>query len=498
MGAYLEALVILLQPLNLVALYLCSLIGIVLGAIPGLAGGLGITLILPMTFSLSAELSFSMLLGMYIGGISGSFIASVLVGIPGSAAAMATCFDGYPMTQQGRAGKALSIGIIGSFIGTMVSVIIATILTGTIANIALKLGPWEYFSLCFMAISLVVGLSRGSIFKSLIGAFFGVWLSTIGADRVTNATRFTLGNLNLIGGIPVVALLLGVFAIQLVVTGYAKGNQEMPEIHAEGLKGFGIKLKDFKDNFKTIITSLLLGLWIGFLPGMGSGVAGMVAYGQAKKMSKNPDSFGKGAEAGVWASEVSNNACIGGAIIPMISLGIPGDGTTVLLMSAMTIHGLQAGPLFMRQNPVLANLIFAAMLIAAILVFVTQIFTKRWFPYLLKAPYHYLYSAILVICLVGAFSSTTSMFGILLMLVFGAVGVLFEIMEIPITPMMLSFVLGSNLESYFRLGVSYSKGDMTSFFTRPVSCIFLIIGIYSLLSPLVKHLWKKHKSKGAV
>lgn len=493
MDIYFSSLLTVLQPFNLVMLYLCSVVGIILGAIPGLAGGMGITLILPITFALNRDLSFCMLLGMYVGGVSGAFVSSILVGIPGSASAIATCYDGYPMTQNGQAGKALTIGILGSFIGTVISVLVAAGLSGIIADFALKLGPWEYFSLCFMAISLIVGMGHGSLYKGLLSAFLGIWISTIGTDRVTNAMRFTFNDYHLYGGISVVALLMGVFAVQQVVTSFAKGNLEMPEIDASNLKGLGISVKEILKEIKTIIVSFFIGLWVGFLPGMGGGVAGMVSYGQAKKMSKHPEKFGTGVQAGVWASEVANNASIGGALIPMISLGIPGDGTTLMLLSAMTIHGLQAGPMFITRNPDLAYLIFAAVLLSAILVVVTELLTKRWFPSLLKAPYHYMYSTILLFCFVGAFSATTSIFGIFQMLVFGVLGVLLEFGGIPMGPMMLAYVLGGNLEAYFRQGLSYSRGDYTSFFTRPVSAIFLIIGIYSLFSPLVKHLIKRIK-----
>lgn len=493
MADYLAALAILFQPMNFLMMFLCAMVGVVLGAIPGLSGGLGITLILPMTFALNTELSFAMLLGMYVGGVSGSFIAAVLVGIPGSASSIATCYDGYPMTKNGKAAKALSIGITASFMGTFVSIIVATLCSTFIADVALMLGPWEYFALCFMAITMVVGLSNGSVFKGLLAAFLGLWLSTVGTDSVTNQIRFAFGNTNLYGGINVVCMLMGTFALQQVATGYAKGQQDMPTVDGSTLKGFGLTLKDFTSNIKTIVVSMLIGLGIGFLPGMGSGISNIIAYGQAKKMSKNPEAFGTGVDAGVWATEVANNAGVGGALIPMISLGIPGDGTTVLLMSAMTIHGLQAGPMFIEQNPVLANLIFGAVLISAILIFVVELLTKRWFPYLLKAPYHYLYSAILMICFMGAFSGTTSMFGVYMVLVFGLLGVLMDVFKLPMTPLMLAFILGGKLESYFRMGCSYARGDLTSFITRPVSCILLLIGIYSLLSPLVRHLLKKRK-----
>lgn len=497
MADYLTALGTLMQPMNFIMMYICTVVGAILGAIPGLSGGLGITLILPMTFAMSTELSFSMLVGMYVGGVSGSFIAAVLVGIPGSGASIATCYDGYPMTKKGKAGKALSIGITASFLGTFISIIVATLCSTYIADIALKLGPWEYFSLCLMAITMVVGLSNGSVFKGMIAAFLGLFFSCIGTDSVTNQMRFTFDNYNLFGGINVVCLLMGTFALQQVATSYAKGEQEMPKVDSQGLSGLGLTLKDFKDNFRVICVSMLIGLWIGFLPGMGSGISNIVAYGQAKKMSKHPELFGTGVDEGVWATEVANNAGVGGAIIPMISLGIPGDSTTVLLMSAMTIHGLQPGPMFIQTNPVLADLIFATVLISAIAIFITELFTKKFFPLLLRAPYHYLYSAILVIAFMGAFSATTSMFSVYLVLFFGLVGVIMDFFGLPMTPLMLAFILGGKIESYFRMGVSYGKGDYSLFFTRPISLIFIIITIYSLFGPLVRKVLKAHKAKTA-
>ena len=494
MQAYLQALGILLQPANFLIMYVCALVGCVLGAIPGLSGGLGITLLLPMTFALNTELSFAMLVGMYVGGVSGSFIAAVLVGIPGSASSIGTCYDGYPMTKNGKAAKALSIGITGSFIGTFVSIIVAMLCSGAIADIALKLGPWEYFSLCLMAITMVVGLSNGSIFKGLMAAFLGLFLSTVGADKVTNQLRFTFGNTNLYGGINMVCMLMGTFALQQVATAYAKGQQDMPPVDTKSLKGFGLTLKDFTSNMKVILVSLVIGLFIGFLPGMGSGISNLIAYGQAKKMDKHPEKFGTGYDPGVWATEVSNNAGVGGALIPMISLGIPGDGTTVLLLSAMTIKGLQAGPMFIQTNPVLAALIFLLVLVSAILIFFTEIGTKRWFPYLLKAPYHYLFSAIMMICFMGSFSATTSMFSVYMMIGFGVLGVIMDMFGMPMTPLMLSFILGPKIEEYFRTGCSYARGDLTSFITRPISLIFILVAIYSVVGPIIT---KKIKDKRA-
>ena len=346
-----------------------------------------------------------------------------------------------------------------------------------------------------MAITMVVGLSKGSIYKGLLAAFIGLWMSTVGADMVTNQLRFTFHNTNLYGGINVVCMLMGTFALQQVATGYAKGQQDMPEVDASGLKGFGLTIRDFIDNAKTIITSLLIGLGIGFLPGMGSGISNIMAYGQAKKMSKEPEKFGTGVDAGVWATEVANNAGVGGALIPLMALGIPGDGTCVLLLSAMTIHGLTAGPMFIKQNPDLANLIFVAVALSAIFIFIVELLTKRWFPMLLKVPYHYLYSAILMIAFMGAFSSSTSMFSVYMVLAFGLLGIVMDIFQIPMTPLMLSFILGGKIESYFRMGCSYAKGDLTSFVTRPISLIFILIAVYSVVGPIISKLLKSRKAK---
>ena len=495
MESYIGAFLTVLQPANLIPMMFCCVVGCILGAIPGLSGGLGITLILPMTFALTKEVSFAMLLGMYVGGVSGSFIAAVLVGIPGSASSIATCYDGYPMTRNGQAGRALTIGIVGSFIGTFVSIVVATVASTLIADLALLLGPWEYFSLCLMAITMVIGLSNGSIYKGLLAAFIGLWMSTVGADMVTNQLRFTFKNTNLYGGINVVCMLMGTFALQQVATSYAKGQQEMPEVDSSGLKGFGLTIRDFVENAKTIIVSLLIGLGIGFLPGMGSGVSNIMAYGQAKKMSKHPEKFGTGVDAGIWATEVSNNAGVGGALIPLMALGIPGDGTCVLLLSAMTIHGLTAGPMFIKQNPDLANLIFIAVALSAIFIFVVELLTKRWFPMLLKVPYHYLYSAILMVAFMGAFSSSTSMFSVYMVLGFGLLGILLDMFKIPMTPLMLAFILGGKIESYFRMGCSYAKGDLSRFVTRPISLIFLLIAVYSVVGPIITKLLKNRKAK---
>ncbi len=298
MADYLSAILVCLQPINFLLIIAMVSLGIVFGAIPGLSATLGIALLLPITFGLSTTTSFVLLLAIWIGGVSGTFISAVLIGIPGSSSAIATCFDGYPMTQKGKAGQALGIGMTASFIGSIFSILIATVLSPLIANIALKLGPWEYFSLCFCAITLIASLSKGSIFKGLLAAGIGLLMGCFGNDPINGMARFTFGNINLYGGISTVAQMLGMFAMCQIIRDSAKGEAKMPECRIENMKGLGVSFRDIISNIKTILFSFFVGLWIGFLPGMGSGISNMVSYGYAKSISKEPETFGKGNPCG--------------------------------------------------------------------------------------------------------------------------------------------------------------------------------------------------------
>ena len=398
------------------------------------------------------------------------------------------------MTQKGQAGKALGIGMTASFIGTVGSVILATLLSPVIAEFALHLGPWEYFSLCFCAITLVASLSKGNIFKGVMAAGIGLLMGCIGMDPINGATRFTFGNVYLTAGISTVAQMLGMFAMCQIIRDSAKGEAKMPDVDTVTNKGLGIGFKDIIENIKTIVFAFASGLWIGFLPGMGSGISNMVAYGYAKSISKDPESFGKGNPAGVWASETANNASLGGALIPMMALGIPGDGITAMLIAGLTIHGLQAGPLFMTEQPDLAMLIFACVLVSAIVTYAIQILTKRWFPYILKVPYHYLYTVILVICYIGGYGISNTMFNIYVMLALCLLAIFMSVAGLPTSPLVLAFILSSKLERYFRQGISYAHGSYKEFFTRPLSAALLAIAVFCVVWPLFSEHMKKKKA----
>ncbi len=497
MSVYFSSLLIMLEPTNLIIVLLTIIVGIIFGAIPGLSAAIGIALLLPITIGMTIERSFSLLIAMYIGGVSGSFIGATLIGIPGSSSSIATTFDAYPMTKRGEASRALTIGILASFIGTFFSIIIATFLSPVIADLALKLGPWEYASLCFCAITLVAALSKGSMTKCLLSTSLGLLLGTVGMDTVTGITRFTFGNYNLDNGISVIAVTLGVFACLQVSMNYAKGSQELPEVKKTNIRGLGIHIKDITSHIGTIIRSFFLGLWIGFLPGMGSGVSNLIAYAHAKSSSKESEKFGDGYPGGIWASETSNNAAIGGAIIPMMALGIPGDSITAMLLTGLMIHGLQPGPLMITANPRISYMVFAGILLCSLLVLCIQLFAKRWFPLILKIPYHYLYSTILIITFIGAYGTGNNIFSIYIMLGCSLLGVVMHMGELPTSPFLLAFILSGNLESYFRKGISYGGGDYSLFVTRPISLLFLTIGVGSIVLPLIKkNILPKIQNKG--
>lgn len=494
MSFYLAGLATCLQPLNLLLIAGVVIVGIIFGAIPGLSATIGISLLLPVTFGLSTTTSFIVLLAMWIGGVSGTFISAVLIGIPGSSSSIATCFDGYPMTLKGKASRALAIGMTASFIGTVASVLIATVVAPLIADLALMLGPWEYFSLCFCAITLVAALSKGNIWKGIMAAGIGLFLGCVGLDPITGVSRYTFGNHFLDSGLSTVCQMLGMFALCRIIIDYAKGQGKLPEVKKSDLHGFGITMKDIVTSIPTIIRSFFIGLWIGFLPGMGSGISNMVAYGQAQQASKHPEEFGQGCDDGVWASEVSNNASLGGAMIPMMALGIPGDGITAMLIAGLTIHGLQAGPLFMTQQPDLCYLMFACVLVSAIITFVLEIVFKRYLPLILRIPYHFLYSVILTICYIGAFGVSNTEFNILIMLLWCFLAIFLNMAGISLSPLVLAFILSDDLEGYFRKGVSFAHGSYLPFVTRPLSLIFLLLAVFSVAWPYIAEALKKKKA----
>lgn len=484
------------QPVNLILMVAATVVGLIFGAIPGLSGTLAVMLFMPLTYSMHAGSAIIFLISLWVGGCSGAFIGSVLLGIPGSASSVATCFDGYPMTQKGQAGKALAIGMVASFIGTFASAILGALLSEKVADLAFAMGPWEYFALCFVAITMVLAISKGNMFKGLASASVGLLFASVGFSPIDAEPRFVFGNMYLMSGLGMTVVLIGIFGMARIVEEYGKGFGALPEVDTKLIKGLGITWQEMKEQFVNILRSFGIGLGIGFLPGMGSGLSNLVAYSSAKNASKFPEMFGKGCPDGIWASEVSNNASIGGAMISMAALGIPGDSTTALLIGALTIHGLEMGPMVFRNSGNVVYLMFATVAVCGILILVLQALGMRVFPLILKVPYHYLYPALIIISFVSAYVDSGSLYKCGMMLVFVVIGIMMSYGGLPAAPLILAFILGPTLESNMLKAFQYS-GTATTFFTRPISGILMVIGIGCVFSPALRMLFERMKSKKA-
>lgn len=484
----------LIQPFNLVLMVAGTFIGILFGAIPGLSGTMAVMLFMPLTYTMESSTAIIFLLSLWIGGCSGAFIGSVLLGIPGSASAVSTCWDGHPMAQKGQASKALAIGMTASFVGTFFSAIIGGLLAKQIAEIAFAIGAWEYTALCLLAMTMVLAISKGNMFKGLASTSIGLLLASVGMSPIDAERRFTFDNMYLLGGLGMIVVLTGIFAVSHILLTFGKGFEPPPEVSKEGLKGFGLTVKDITSELVNIVRSFVIGLGIGFLPGMGSGLSNLVAYSSAKNASKHPEEYGHGAAGGIWAPEVANNASIGGAMIPMAALGIPGDSTTALLIGALTIHGLEMGPMVFKNSGDVVYLMFITVAAVAAVVLVMQALGKRWFPYILRVPNHYMYPALLIICLASAYVDSGNLYKVGMMLFFCVVGVVMSLGGLPTSPLILAFILGPTLEKNM-LRAFQASGTWTSFFTRPISGTMMVIAIGCIFWPIISGVIAKVRGK---
>ncbi|MEZ5645532.1 MAG: tripartite tricarboxylate transporter permease [Burkholderiaceae bacterium] len=473
-------------------LFLGTLVGIVFGAIPGLTATMGVALFLPITYSLGASAGISLLVALYIGGVSGGLISAILLKIPGTPASVATTFDGGPMMEKGEGAKALGVAIFYTFIGTIASTIALIFIAPTLANVALAFGPHEYFAIAVFSLTLIISLSTGSMVKGLFSGLLGFTFSTVGIAPVDAIPRFTLGFTELFAGFDILPVLIGLFAIAEVISIAEQVRTEKGgTVSVVRLKGFGFSIREFFDQGWNAIRSALIGIGIGILPGIGSGTSNIVAYMVAKKQSKYPEKFGTGVIDGVVASETANNASVGGAMIPLLTLGIPGDTVTAMLLGGFMIHGIQPGPLLFVSQASLVYTIFVGMIMAALITVVVQMYGVRVFVKLLAVPKHILLPIILVLCFVGAFGLGNRVFDIGVVLFFGLLGYGFVKFKVPQTPFIIGLILGPMAETNLRRALMLSDNDWSSFITSPISAGLLAISLASV----VWHVVQAHRSK---
>lgn len=475
-----------------------TIAGIVLGAIPGLGSSTLLVILLPIAYKIDTNLVLALFMAVVIGGMSGGCIGSILLGIPGTSSSLCTVWDGYAMTQKGDPVRPLSAAVTANFIGNVPGVIIAIFACGAIGTWAVKLGPWEYAALCFCAILMVVGLSKENLAKGMLGVGLAIFLASIGEDPITAHGRFLFFNrLEFLDGFNLISLMLGLFAAKIILVEYARASKasEQVDIKVGGYKWPG---KDLKDNKWLVIRSWFLGVFIGFLPGLGGPVAAGLAYSTEKMLSKEKDQWGKGHIGGVLATETANNAAIGGALIPFLSLGIPGDAANVQFIAALNVKGINVGPMFMREQTLIVYIIFMAALLSGIVAMLYETLGMKTFPALLKIPYHYLYSLIAILTLTGAYMATGSFFGLIVMLVSCIIGVLMDVFGIPSLPFLMAFILSPLLELNIRRGFNYSPRGLAEFFLRPISCAFIVVGlivlIWGMVGPVIRKALKKDKT----
>ena len=486
--------VIFNNPLSLIWVFIGVIVGIIFGAIPGLSATMAIAIFLPITYSLTAIEGMGTMMGLYIGGISGGLISAILLNIPGTPSSVATCFDGRPLALQGHADKALGVGILFSFVGTLIGIVALVFISPILASLAIRFGPQEYFAVALFSVVLIIVLSSENMIKGLMTGVLGLILSTVGMDPVVGMPRFTLGTITLKSGFNILTVLVGLYAISEVLNTCTDSTLQQPlDVPKVKMRGFGITMTEFIRQLGNAFRSAMIGLGIGILPGIGGGTSNLIAYTVAKSQSKTPEKFGKGEISGLIASETANNATIGGAMIPLLTLGIPGDTTTAMVLGGLMIHGIIPGPLIFETHGNLMYAIFIFMLIASFLMLIVETLGIRAFVKVLTVPKNILMPLIVVLCVIGAFGTNNRIFDVGAIIFFGFIGYFLSKLDFPLPPLVLGFILGGTLEMNLRRGLSMTNDRFLPFLLRPISGTFIVLTFLFLAFSVYKQIKKSNK-----
>lgn len=459
------------------------IIGYFIGAMPGLTPSIGIALLVPFTFTMEPVMAMIMIASLYMAAEYGGGITAILLNAPGTPAAAATAFDGYELTKKGQAGKALTISIVASSIGAIVSAIFLIFTAVPIAGFALQFGPTEYFALAVFGLSLIGSLTQGSMIKAILSLLLGLLIVTIGLDPVTGTPRFTFTN-SLLEGVPFLPALIGLFAFSEVL--YMLEDVHEKKVKLEKLKGFGISKDLLKKIRMTLVRSPILGYLIGVVPGAGTTIASLVSYNEAKRVSKSKDTFGKGNPEGIAASEGANNAAVSGAFAPMLALGIPGSASAAIIIGALTIQGVQPGPMLFTNQPEIPYSIFATLIVSVPIMLAVGLGGARLWSRVVLIPKKLLAIFVLGICILGSYAYSNSMYPVWIMIIFGIFGYGLRKVNIPVTPMVLALVLGDMMETNFRRAMTVGEGNLSIFLTRPITLILLALSLITLFFPFLQ------------
>jgi putative tricarboxylic transport membrane protein len=474
-----------LEPTNLFWCFVGVFLGTIVGVLPGLGPPATVAMLLPLTFHMNPAGAIIMLAGIYYGAKYGGSTTSILMNVPGESASVITCLDGYQMARKGRAGPALGIAAISSFIAGTVGVLGLMLVAPPVARFALSFSSPEYFGLMCLGLALVVLLAGRSLVKALLAALLGLWIATMGTDLFSATSRFTFGRIELLSGIDFIVVAIGVFALGEVFSNMEKEDEAQLLPVPKGLKNLLPNLQDLKDCRFAFLNGSVLGFLIGALPGGGSTIASFLSYGLEKAVSRRPELFGTGVIEGVAAPEGANNSETGGALVPLLTLGIPGSGTTAILLAALVLWGFKPGPLFISDNPALFWGLVASMYIGNVMLLVLNLPLVPLFAQVLRTPVYVLFPLILGVSLVGVYSVSGSMFDLLLLTLFGLLGYLMRKLDFPAAPLILGLALGAGMERALRQSLMMSGGGMSILVSRPISAVMLSLAVVVLLIPLV-------------
>lgn len=481
-----QGFLIALTPQNLLFCFIGVLAGTLIGVLPGIGPVSGVAILIPITFSLDPTSGMIMLAGIYYGSMYGGSTTSILINTPGESASVMTCLDGYAMARQGRAGPALGMAAIASFVAGTLSVLGLMLVAPPLAALALQFGPPEYFALMVLGLTTLTRLAGRSLVKGLLMGLFGLALGTVGIDPLTGTQRFTFGRIELLDGIGFVPVAMGLFALAEI---FANAEESLTrEVFKTSLKNLWPTVQDWLAVRMTLVRSTLIGFVIGALPGAGATVASFMAYVVEKRVSKHPERFGTGVIEGVAAPEAANNAATGGALVPLLTLGLPSSATTAVLLGALMIFGLRPGPLLMTEHPDFFWAVVTSMYVGNVMLLILNLPLVGLWASMLRIPYTILLPLILLFTLIGAYALNNSVTDIWIMIAFGVIGYLMRKFDYPAAPAVLALVLGPMMETNFRRALSLSQGDYSVFLTHPISAAFLLAAVVSLAWPLLVRL----------
>lgn len=483
------------MPFNFLMAVFGTAVGVIIGALPGLSGSTGIILLLPLVYRMDSAPALIMLCGLFCGSMYGGSISAILLNTPGTPSATATLLDGYPMNQKGEAGRALGISAVSSFIGGLLSAICLALIAPQLAKIALSFTSPDFFALSIFGLSIMACTGK-SVVKGLIAGFIGLLISTIGVDGVAGIDRFTFGSHKLMRGLQLLPVLIGIFALSEVFSVVQKGGEREGAASKQKLGRVIPSLSDFKALILSAIVGGLIGVFIGIIPGTGGGISCFLAYQVAEKMSKRPKEFGTGIPEGIAAPEASNNGTTGGALIPMLCLGVPGDTVTSVMLGALTLIGVKPGPqLFVDPEGItIVYAILAGMIVIQFIMLIVGLACAKGSPYILKIPQTLLLPLIAALCIVGAYSNANNLFDVLVAIVFGVIGFAMKKFGYPGAPLVLGIVLGPIAEANLNRALILSGNNWSTFVTHPISCIFLITSLGIIVYSMIKN-YKERTSK---